>query len=94
MQSRAQPALLRLRQTANVQRLVARQFARRDWSQPDRQGWQMVEDPLQLHGWSKKRRVVIARHRVKGGIARELRVDGRQLKLDSAGVSVHESERL
>lgn len=54
----------------------------------------MVEDPLQLHGWSKKRRVVIARHRVKGGIARELRVDGRQLKLDSAGVSVHESERL
>ena len=94
LESRDQPYLLRLRQTANVQRLVARQFARQDWSRPDRQGCQMVEDQLQLHGWSKKRRVVIVRQRIKGGIARERRVDGRQLKLDLAGPSVHEGERL
>ena len=32
--------------------------------------------------------------RIKGGIARERRVDGKQLKLDLAGPSVHEGERL
>jgi hypothetical protein len=94
LESRAQPYLLRLRQTANVQRLVAMQFARQDWSLPDNQGCQMVEDWLQLHGWSKKRRVVIVRQRIKGGIARERRVHGKQLLLDLAGPSVHEGDRL
>ena len=36
LESRKQPYLLRLRQTANVQRLVRRQFERQDWSRPDR----------------------------------------------------------
>jgi hypothetical protein len=54
----------------------------------------MVEDQLQLHGWSKKRRVVIVRQRIQGGIARERRVDGKQPRLDLAGPSVHEGERL
>ena len=54
----------------------------------------MVEDELQLHGWSKMRRVVVVRQRIKGGVARERRVDGRQLKLDLAGPSVHEGERV
>lgn len=94
LQERGQPYLLRLRQTKNVQRLVAQQFARQDWSRADNQGCQMVEASLQLHGWSKKRRVVIVRQRIRGGIARERRVDGKQLKLDLAGPSVHEGERL
>ena len=81
-------------QDAMVQRLVAQQFARQDWSRPDNQGCQMVEASLQLHGWSKKRRVVIVRQRIRGGIARERRVDGKQLKLDLAGPSVHEGDRL
>ncbi|WP_235823469.1 transposase, partial [Azohydromonas sediminis] len=94
LESRHQPYLLRLRQTQNVQRLVAQQFARQDWSRPDSQGCQMVEAQLQLHGWSKKRRVVIVRQRIRGGIARERRMDGKQLRLDLAGPSVHEGERL
>ena len=94
LESRQQPYLLRLRQTANVQRLVKRQFERQDWSRPDSQGCQVVEDHLQLLGWSKKRRVVVVRQRIKGGIARERRVDGKQLKLDLVGASVHEGERL
>ena len=98
LESRSQPYLLRLRQTKNVQRLVARLFARRDWSRPDNQGCQMIEDQLQLHGWSKKRRVVIVRQRIRGGIARERRVDdgrgGQQLRLDLASPSLHESGRL
>lgn len=55
---------------------------------------QMVEDQLQLHGWSKKRRVVIVRERIRGGVACERRVDGGQFKLDLAGPSVHEGDRL
>jgi hypothetical protein len=94
LEERKQPYLLRLRQTKNVQRLVAQQFARDDWSRPDNQGCQMVEAQLQLHGWSKKRRVVIVRQRIRGGIARERRVDGKQLRLDLAGPSVHEGDKL
>ncbi len=94
LESRNQPYLLRLRQTANVQRLVAQQFSRQDWSRPDNQGCQMVEAQLQLHGWSARRRVVIVRQRIKGGIARERRIDGtRQLRLDLQP-SVHDGERL
>lgn len=94
LEERQQPYLLRLRQTANVQRLVARQFARMDWSRPDAQGCQMVEDGLQLQGWSKKRRVVIVRQRIRGGIARERRVDGKQLRLDLGADCVVEGDRL
>ena len=93
LESRSQPYLLRLRQTANVQRLVARQFARQDWSRADSHGCQMVEDHLQLHGWSSKRRVVVVRQRLKGGIARERRVNAKQLRLDLEP-SVLEGDRL
>jgi len=58
----------------------------------------MIEDQLQLHGWSSKRRVVIVRQRIRGGLARERRVDdgkgGQQLRLDLASPSVHEGGRL
>jgi hypothetical protein len=93
LEQRGQPYLLRLRQTANVQRLVAQQFGRQDWSRPDSQGCQMVEAHLKLHGWSQQRRVVIVRQRVRGSLARERRIDGRQLRLELAP-SVHEGERL
>jgi Transposase DDE domain group 1 len=94
LERREQPYLLRLRQTANVQRLVAQQFARQDWGLADNQGCQMAEDWLQLNGWSRQRRVVIVRQRLRGGIARERRIDGKQLQLDLAGPSVLEGERL
>ena len=64
LERRAQPYLLRLRQTKNVQRLVARQFALMDWSRPDAQGCQVGEDQLKLDGWSAKRHVVIVRKRI------------------------------
>lgn len=77
-----------------MQRLVAQQFSRGDWSRADNQGCQMVEAQLQLHGWSAKRRVDIVRQRIRDGIARERRVDGKQLRLGLAGPSVHESDKL
>jgi hypothetical protein len=94
LEARTQPSLLRLRQSANVQRLVRQQFTREDWSRPDSQGCQMVQAQLQLHGWSAKRRVIVVRQRIRGGIARERRVEqGKQLKLDLQP-SVHEGQRL
>ena len=41
LENRNQPYLLRLRQAANVQRLVAQQFSRQDWSCADNHGGQM-----------------------------------------------------
>jgi Transposase DDE domain group 1 len=94
LESRSQPYLLRLRQTANVQRLVAQQFAQEDWSRPDSHGCQMREAQLKLQGWSAKRRVVIMRQRIRGSVARERRVNTKQLRLDLAGPSVHDGDRL
>lgn len=94
LENRNQPYLLRLRQTRNVQRLVTQQFARQDWSPTDNHGSQMVEDWLQLQGWSKKRRVVVVRRRIKNDIAREMRIDGGQLQLDLACPDVIEGGRI
>lgn len=94
LEQRRQPYLLRLRQTKNVQRLVARQFSRMDWSRADAQGCQVVEDWLQLDGWSAKRRVVIVRKRIKEGIARERRNERGQLRLELADMSALDGQRM
>lgn len=66
-EERAPPYLLRLRQTANVKRL----FRRENWSRAKdaSQGWQVIEDSIRLSGWSKARRVVVLRRRIKHDIA-------------------------
>lgn len=87
LEERNQPYLLRLRQTKNVQKLVAQQFAHDRWTQPDSQGCQMVEEHLRLQGWSKKRRVVLVRKRIKGGVAVQP-ADNRQRQLPFGGVQV------
>jgi hypothetical protein len=94
LESRAQPYLPRLRQTPNVQRLVAMAFTRTDRSAPDSQGCQMIGSEVRLHGWSKTRRGVIVRQRLKGGIARQRRIDGRQLQLDLQPAVFQSGERL
>jgi hypothetical protein len=93
LEQRQQPYLLRLRQTANVQRLVRRHWSSQDWSAADSQGCQMLDSQLQLHGWSRKRRVVIVRQRIRGDLARERPDTGGQLQLDLAH-SVHEAGQL
>ena len=63
--------LLRLRKTANVKRLIQRLFGREDWTHATEasQGWQAIEDELRLSGWSKARRVVVLRRRIKHDMA-------------------------
>ena len=95
LEERDQRYLLRLRQTKNVQRLVARQFARLDWTRADAQGWQAVEDQLQLMGWTRPRRVVILRRRAREGLAMQSqRKGGQQLRLALADDAVLDAARL
>jgi hypothetical protein len=63
--------LLRLRKTANVKRLIERLFRREDWTRATEasQGWQAIEDSIKLSGWSKARRVVVLRRRIKNDLA-------------------------
>lgn len=71
LEDRAQAYLFKLRQTAGVKKLLARQFSRNDWSTPgpSDQGWSAVEDTHKLSGWDKSRRVVILRRAVKNDLA-------------------------
>ena len=77
------PYLLRLRRSANVKRLIERLFRREDWTRADqaRQGWQAIEDELRLSGWSRARRVVVLRRRIKHDIALTAKKDNDQLVL-------------
>ena len=72
--------LLRLRKTANVKRLILRRFRREDWTRATEasQGWQAIEDELRLSGWSRARRVVVLRRRIKSDIAVTAKKRGRK----------------
>ena len=101
-EQRDRPYLLRLRKTANVKRLIERQFARQGWTRASEasQGWQAIEDSLQLSGWSKKRRVVVLRRRIKQDIALTRKGkgvskgQGEQLVLALAHDEVHDNAQL
>ncbi len=70
-EQRGLPYLLRLRRTANVKRLVERLFRREHWTRATEasQGWQAIEDELRLSGWSRARRVVVLRRRIRHDLA-------------------------
>ncbi len=83
LEDRSQVYLFKLRQTKGVQRLLARQFARQDWSTPGPrdQGWSAVEDTLRLTGLDKSRRVVILRRRAKSDLALSRKTKDEQIEL-------------
>jgi len=67
-EARGLPYLFKLRQTSKVKRLIEQVFARADWV-PAGQGWQGVEERLQLGGWTKKRRVIVLRRKLRSEVA-------------------------
>ena len=77
MEEIAQHYLFKLRQTAGVKRLIERQWQQGDWLRVA-QGFDAVEGELQLSGWSRARRVVVLRRRVKGSLAAETASEGQQ----------------
>lgn len=86
MEEIGQPYLFKLRQTAGVKRLIERQWRQGDWRNVG-QGFDAVEGELCLSGWSRARRVVVLRRRVKGGLAVEANDEGRQQTLHFADSS-------
>ncbi|MEW5942056.1 MAG: transposase [Chloroflexota bacterium] len=67
-ETRGMGYLFKLRQTSKVKKLIQQVFCRGDW-EPAGQGWQGVEDRLQLSGWTKQRRVIVLRRKIKAAIA-------------------------
>lgn len=72
--------LFKLRQTAGVKRLIERHWRHRQW-QDVGHGFDAVESPLQLSGWSCARRVVVLRRRVKGALVVQTGEAGKQQTL-------------
>ena len=60
--------LFKLRLTANVKRAIARLSGQTDWVEAG-QGWQAKETVVRLVGWSRQRRIIVLRRRVKGSLA-------------------------
>jgi hypothetical protein len=85
------PYLFKLKQTANVRKLIARLFGREEWVEAP-QRWQGLATELQLSGWSRKRRVIVLRRPLpeicaaampaRPDTARQQRKAGRQMTLD------------
>ena len=67
MEEMGQHYLFKLKQTAGVKRLIERLWRRGDW-QGVGQGLDAVEAELQLAGWTRARRVVVLRRRVKSSL--------------------------
>jgi hypothetical protein len=86
MEDLQQSYLFKLRQTAGVKRLIQRLWSRREW-QAVGHGFDAVEAELQLAGWSRARRVVVLRRRVKDPLLAEVTAQGQQTLLfaDAAG---------
>jgi Transposase DDE domain group 1 len=59
--------LFKLKQSPNVKKLIHRAFARIDWVDAG-QGWEGLDEQMELCGWSKKRRVVVLRRTIKESI--------------------------
>ena len=84
-EQRTLPYLFKLRQTANVKRLIKRAFSRTDWRDAG-QGWEGRSDSIRLEGWSRGRHVVILRRRLKEGPAVANRTHTDQMLLGFAEI--------
>ena len=80
MEEIGQRYLFKLRQTAGVKRLIERQWQQGEW-QDVGQGFDAVESELRLTGWSRSRRVVVLRRRIKDNLAAETSNENQQQAL-------------
>jgi hypothetical protein len=73
------PFLLKLRLTANVKRMIERLASAREWVDAG-QGFEAKESEVRLVGWSRQRRVIVLRRRLKD-VGLRLQDDGGQPQL-------------
>jgi hypothetical protein len=69
--------LFKLKQSANVKKLIGQIFQQEEWMEAGQQ-WQGREDELRLNGWSKARRVVVLRRPVRSKPAAEAEAVGKK----------------
>jgi Transposase DDE domain group 1 len=79
------PYLFKLKQTANVKKLIDKLFGQPAWVDAG-QGWQGLVSELRLSGWTSKRRVVILRRPLRekdaAAVAEKERKASKQLTLE------------
>ena len=69
--------LFKLKQSANVKKLIGQVFGKQDWVEAGQQ-WEGREDVLRLSGWSKERRVVVLRRPLRSKPAEEAEGEGKK----------------
>ena len=69
--------LFKLKQSANVKKLIGQIFKKEEWGEAGQQ-WQGREDVLQLSGWSKERRVVVLRRPLRSKPTAEAETVGKK----------------
>ena len=69
--------LFKLKQSANVKKLIGQIFTKEEWVEAGQQ-WQGREDVLRLSGWSKERRVVVLRRPLRSKPAAEAETAGKK----------------
>jgi hypothetical protein len=79
-EARRLPYLLKLRLTANVKRMIEKLAASRAWVAAG-QGFEAKESEVRLLGWSRQRRVIVLRRRLKDAVGLSSRDDGDPLQL-------------
>ena len=74
-EARALPFLLKLRLTANVKRMIEKLASSREWVDAG-QGFEAKESEVRLVGWSRQRRVIVLRRRLKDAVGLRVSDDG------------------
>jgi len=74
-EARALPFLFKLRLTANVKRTIEKLASAREWVDAG-QGFEAKESEVRLTGWSRRRRVIVLRRRLKGALGLSHSDDG------------------
>ena len=75
LKARELPFLLKLRLTANVKRMIEKLASTREWADAG-QGFEAKESEVRLVGWSRRRRVIVLRRRLKDAVGLGLSDDG------------------
>ena len=74
-EARELPFLFKLRLTAKVKRMIEKLSTTREWVDAG-QGFEAKESEVRLTGWSRKRRVIVLRRRLKDAVGLSLSDDG------------------
>ncbi len=78
------PYLFKLKLTKNVKRLIELLMLNNEWESAG-QGWDGQESEIQLHGWEKRRRIIVLRKRLnKDVLAVTKELDSNQLEFNFA----------